>query len=44
MEKKTYAQPQMRVVDIEEESLICQSTQTKAIQIKSGTRYEEEDW
>ena len=44
MNKKTYEQPVMKVVEIEEAAIIAQSTQTDGFKIKSGAGYSEEEW
>ena len=44
MKKKTYEQPKMKVVEIDQADIICTSTQTDALGIQSGTGYDEQPW
>lgn len=44
MKKKTYEQPKMKVVEIDQADIICTSTTTDAFGNPTGLGYDEQTW
>lgn len=44
MKKKTYKQPDMKVVELDDADIICTSTPTNGLRIKDDEGFDVEDW
>ena len=44
MKKKTYQQPKMEVVQLDQADIICTSTPTNGLRIKEDEGFDAEDW